>query len=577
MSKILSNPMNLEYRYQWKIFPGGNKVFREGADPTMLLFKGHYYLFVSMSGGFWHSDDLYTWTFKETPELPIYDYAPDVCEVDGAVVFSASRHGEGCTFYRSYDPLNQPFAPIPTTIEVWDPALFQDDDGRAYLYWGCGNKEPLWGIEVDAKTFQPIGEKTAIIGENEASHGWERFGENNKLSEPKTEMEIMIRNYLGTKPFIEGAYITKHNNKYYFQYAAPGTEFNVYGNGVYIGDSPMGAFVYQSECPLALKPGGFITGAGHGSTFQDKHGNWWHIATMRISVNENFERRLGLFPCTFDADGVMHCNMNFSDYPYLLPDGARGDTAPQAMLLSYAKTSTASSSQEGHPPALGTNEDVRTWWAAKPDDQNPWYQLDLGKICAVQAVQVNFADAEVPIPELDQTQMHVEEQGNRLMLDRNHAIAFHLEGSSDKKNWTSLLDRQDGKTDYSHDFISFDQPKPLRYVRLSNMKLPFGAVPAISGLRVFGKGDGNVPAPVTSVIARREGDLNILLSWEASKDATGYNVRYGIAPDKLYNSWQLYDVTELDLSTINSGLTYYVAVDSYNENGVTSGRILQID
>ena len=32
--------------------------FREGADPTLVYFKGKYYLFVSMSAGFWYSDDL---------------------------------------------------------------------------------------------------------------------------------------------------------------------------------------------------------------------------------------------------------------------------------------------------------------------------------------------------------------------------------------------------------------------------------------------------------------------------------------------------------------------------------------
>jgi hypothetical protein len=33
-------------------------------------------------------------------------------------------------------------------------------------------------------------------------------------------------------PFIEGAWMTKHNNKYYLQYGAPGTEFSGYADGV---------------------------------------------------------------------------------------------------------------------------------------------------------------------------------------------------------------------------------------------------------------------------------------------------------------------------------------------------------
>ena len=40
------------------------------------------------------------------------------------------------------------------------------------------------------------------------------------------------------------------------------------------------------------KPGGFMNGAGHGSTMEDLNGNIWHTATMRISRNHNFERRV---------------------------------------------------------------------------------------------------------------------------------------------------------------------------------------------------------------------------------------------------------------------------------------------
>lgn len=59
-----------------------------------------------------------------------------------------------------------------------------------------------------------------------------------------------------------------------------------------------------------------MTGAGHGSTIADKYGNYWHASTMRISVNHDFERRVGLFPAGFDKDGVLYCNQNFADYPH---------------------------------------------------------------------------------------------------------------------------------------------------------------------------------------------------------------------------------------------------------------------
>ena len=96
--------------------------------------------------------------------------------------------------------------------------------------------------------------------------------------------------YIGTKQFIEGAWMNKVQGKYYLQYAAPATQNNIYGDGVYVGDTPLGPFRYQNNNPFSYKPGGFIPGAGHGSTMQDFYGNWWHTSTMVIAVNHQFER-----------------------------------------------------------------------------------------------------------------------------------------------------------------------------------------------------------------------------------------------------------------------------------------------
>ena len=57
--------------------------------------------------------------------------------------------------------------------------------------------------------------------------------------------------------------------------------------------------------PIAYKPGGFVEGAGHGSTFQDEHGNWWNTGTPWIGYNWTFERRINMFPTKFEADGQM--------------------------------------------------------------------------------------------------------------------------------------------------------------------------------------------------------------------------------------------------------------------------------
>ena len=582
MDKIICNPLDLEYRYQYRTSPmGGASLSREAADPTVVLFKETYYLFASMSGGFWYSDDLYEWKFKETPELPIYDYAPDVREVAGRVIFSASRHGSPCSLYESCDPVNEPFVPLTELFEFWDPDIFEDEDGRVYFYWGCTNTDPLWGIEIDRESMLPIGEKKAMFGENEAEHGWERKGENNKLSEPKTEYERMIRQYVGTKPFIEGAYMTKYKGKYYLQYAAPGTECNVYADGVYVGDAPLGPFSYQPHNPFSSKPGGFITSAGHGSTFRDKDGNWWHVSTMHISENESYERRIGLFPCDFDEDGILHCNQNFSDYPFALPEGESTlmDTAAPAMqLLSYQAKAGASSDQDGFAAEKAVDENIRSWWAASEDDPDPWYEIDLGEKQSVEAIQINMADHKMPDTQIPANNQVFTRAGGRFIYTKPQWTAYLLEGSADGIKWEVLLDTQDENSDRAHYLWTTEKPVELRFVRISRFVIPFGGVPAISGLRIFGTSNSPAPAGVKTINASRSDDgINILLSWDAIADADGYQVRYGIAPDKMYNSWQVIGQNELDLSTINKNQCYYIAVDSYNAGGVTAGAVIMVE
>lgn len=49
MKQTYCNPLDLGYRYQHMKEGPRTAGFREGADPTLVSFKGKYYLFVSMS------------------------------------------------------------------------------------------------------------------------------------------------------------------------------------------------------------------------------------------------------------------------------------------------------------------------------------------------------------------------------------------------------------------------------------------------------------------------------------------------------------------------------------------------
>src|SRR5688572_23148752 len=81
----LANPVNLSYR-----FCLDTPSRREAADPTMIVYKGEYYLFASKSGGYFHSTDLINWDLITTKDLPLEDYAPTAVVMDGVLYFMAS-------------------------------------------------------------------------------------------------------------------------------------------------------------------------------------------------------------------------------------------------------------------------------------------------------------------------------------------------------------------------------------------------------------------------------------------------------------------------------------------------------
>ena len=160
------------------------------------------------------------------------------------------------------------------------------------------------------------------------------------------------------KPYIEGAFMTKHDGTYYLQYACPAHSTTPTPTAC-TRPVPAGSVHPASVQPVSSKPGGFMTGAGHGNTIADKYGNYWHASTMRISVNYDFERRVGLFPAGFDADGGCTATR-------ILPTTRTGNSgwqidaaaqAPQWMLLSYRKAVTASSTATGSAPANAVDED----------------------------------------------------------------------------------------------------------------------------------------------------------------------------------------------------------------------------
>jgi xylan 1,4-beta-xylosidase len=533
--RTYANPIDLPYRYQ-----KGQSPYREAADPTMVVFRGRYWLFPSHSKGYWHSTDLLHWTFVEGSGYDVDKYAPTVVEIRGKLYLATSEHAR--KIWVTDDPLSGKWREAATISPGYDdPCLFLDDDGRLYMYDGLSGTDVLRVAELDPKTFRQIRTVSIPQSRDKSRRGWEVVGDRNERESAPS--------------YIEGSWVNKHRGRYYLQYSAPGTEFKTYADGVLVADRPMGPFTYQDYSPFDAKPTGFVAGAGHGSTFQGRDGRWWHVGTMTISRRHPFERRLGLFPASFASSGELIADTYLGDYPHYI-DGNRGLVG--WMLLSRHRPVAASSSLEGFAPELAVDEDVRTWWSARTGDAGEWFQVDLGAPARIDAVQVNFADQD--------------SQGLGISVD---GYRYTIEGSLDGRSWTTLVAAAATGRDSPHAYSVLRHEQRARFVRIRNLHAPDGGKFSLSDFRVFGIGDMPLPGRVENALASRDRNdgRKVNFKWSPVPGAEFYVVRFGTRPNLMNQSYQVYDgATSLTAGSLNLGTRYYFTVDAVNRRGISAGK-----
>jgi xylan 1,4-beta-xylosidase len=542
------NPINLDYGYTPIPNFATQGKHRATADPVIVNYKGDYYLFSTNQWGYWWSSDLSNWNFVSKsflrPEHKVYDdlCAPSVWIQGDTMLVFGSTYARNFPIWMSTNPKGNDWKEVIENFDIggWDPAHFVDDDGRLYMYNGSSNVYPLYGVELNRKTFEPIGTRKELLLLRPDRYGWQRFGEH------------LDNTFLD--PFMEGAWVTKHNNKYYLQYGAPATEFSGYADGVAIGTTPLGPFEHQS-LPLSWKAGGFARGAGHGATFQDNWKNYWHVSTMVVSVKNNFERRIGIWPTGFDKDDVMYTNTAFGDYPHYLPtqvDNHLKSRFTGWMLLNYNKPVQVSSSLGGYHANYAVDESIRTYWSAATAKNGEWIQTDLGRVSTVHAIQLNYADQDATF------------LGKQQGIYHQYQLLYSVDG----KKWQLLVDKSKNKTDVPHDYIELKKPVSARFIKMINIHMPTGKF-AISGLRVFGKADIAKPAPVKDfLVLRTEKDKrSAWIRWITNDDAYAYNIYIGTDPDKLYNCIMIYGANEYWYKGMDKEKPYYFRIEALNEHG----------
>ncbi|UII23141.1 family 43 glycosylhydrolase [Fulvivirga ligni] len=557
------NPVDIDYSYMSHYAYRGVS-YRSGADPAVINYKGKYYMFITRSHGYWVSDDMSNWKFIK-PQSWYFNgsNAPAAAVLNDEIIVLGDPSGHGAVIKTDNPELGDwktTYSVIP--IGIQDPDLFVDDDGRVYLYEESSNLYPLRMVELDPNNhFVPVDEEKDLFKLHPDEHGWERFGQDHKSD---------------IDPYLEGPWMTKHNGKYYLEYSAPGTQWNVYADGVYTSDSPSGPFEYAPYNPVSYKPGGFLTGAGHGSTVKDNQGHYWHFASMPISVNYKFERRIGMFPAGYEGE-QMYVNTAYGDYPHYLPHVELEDNKNRFtgwMLLTYKKPATSNSTlknverkvvdesdtgymleqeEANYSPAMVTDENIRTYWVAENSSDSIYLQVDLEKEMTINAAQINFQDFNSNI------------FGRPDTLTTQFTLTYSLDG----KEWKTMADYSNNKRDQPHAYIELAEPVKARYVRYNNVHIPHQYL-AISDFRLFGKGFEPAPAqPVNFSATRQQDKRNADLKWDESEGALGYVVYWGISKDKLNNSVMIYKKNSYELRALNIDQTYYYQVEAFSENGVS--------
>lgn len=568
------NPMNLDYG--WGCFQKREKKARTAADPVIVLFKDKYYLFTTMDiGGYRVSDDLITWKdVYFNPEihasaLDIDHYvAPAVAADDNYVYFinfTRDRSKKKVDVIRSADPENGKWEKCGEVRRMADPCLFIDD-GRFYFYYGLGAEQSTTFFEVNPETFEEIEGTKKVLREyitdvKECTSGY-HFGRRELYD------EIDASAWMGKFekiPCPEGAWIVKNNDKYYLQYATPGTICNWYCDIVMESDSANGGFVEQPYNPVSLKVGGFIGGAGHSCVFKDKYGNWWQATSMWIGNHDEFERRIGLFPVSFDAKGRMRTHTVLGDYPMLLPQKKfepQDISAFGWMLQSFNKACVASSSLPGFEPEKAADENVRTWWSAESGNAGEHFVMNFGKKVQINSVQINFAEQDINPEAPKETDYH----------------AYKLYTSNDGHTWKLLADKSGNKTAVPHEYLELSEPVEASYMKVENVHTPKEGKFALLDLRVFGSGYSDKPGQVKELSVKRnqEDERYVSLAWNKVSGADGYLVRFGYQPDFLNQCIQVKgnETTELLLHILIKGVKYYYRVDTYNDSGITEGNVI---
>jgi hypothetical protein len=196
-----------------------------------------------------------------------------------------------------------PFKAEPKPIEgsySIDPAVFKDDNGNFYMYFGgiWGGQLQRWASgKYDSTVAQePTGDTLALTAKVARMSG-------NMLQFDEKPRNVVILDKDGQpmkakdhdKRFFEASWMHKYNGKYYFSYSTGDTHFINYA----IGDSPYGPFTYQG---VVLNP---VEGWTNHHSIMESKGKWYLFYHDTQLSGQTHLRNIKVAELKHRADGTI--------------------------------------------------------------------------------------------------------------------------------------------------------------------------------------------------------------------------------------------------------------------------------
>lgn len=264
------------------------------ADPHVIRVNGKYYLYpTSHTKGYdvFVSDDLVNWENRG----PVFHSAPGgACAPD---VFHNVRGDGKFYLYYTEDHPTRPKSPVNKHIGVAvaegplgpfvdqgslvtdsiDAHLFQDDDGRYYLYYAEIDGGFRIKVQPMADPLTKEGDPTEVL---RPTKPWEQDG----------------------FPVSEAPFILKRKGIYYLMYSGSPADSPSYGIGYATATSPMGPFRKYPKNPIASRTENAF-GPGHHAVVEGPQGDLWMIYHQKKNTGQNYNRFVAIDPIWFDEEG----------------------------------------------------------------------------------------------------------------------------------------------------------------------------------------------------------------------------------------------------------------------------------